>query len=66
MSLLNRLRDRRAEPEPTAEPDPAPAPSPTGSCTKCAPAHFDRGPKFHGHVAARGRAVPSDNGLRVL
>lgn len=63
MSLLARLRGALAEPEP--EPTAVPTPSATG-CQKCKPAPFDRGPKFGGHVAARGRTVPADNGLRSI
>lgn len=65
MSLLARLRDLAADPEPEpAEPDPSPSSS--GACSKCAPAAFDRGPRWRGHVAARGRTVPADNGLRSI
>lgn len=64
MSVLTRLRDALAEPEPAAV-ETEPSPPPTG-CTKCEPAPFDRGPKFGGHVAARGRTVPADNGLRSI
>ncbi|AMU45427.1 Uncharacterised protein [Mycobacteroides abscessus subsp. abscessus] len=66
MNLISKLRDAQNVPEPeptTVEPDPTP--SNTG-CGKCAPAPFDRGPRFGGHVAARGRAVPTDNGLRSI
>ncbi len=64
MSMLSRLRDLTAA---TPEPEPEPAPDPSGTgCMKCLPAAFDRGPRFHGHVAARGRAIPTDNGLRLV
>lgn len=64
MSILNRLRNRRAEPEPTAvEPDPTPSSS---GCGKCSPAPFNRGPKFGGTILARGRGLPHDPGLQVL
>ncbi|WP_078290448.1 hypothetical protein [Mycobacterium sp. D16R24] len=61
MSILTKLRLTLADPEPTAEPEP----SATG-CTKCEPAPFDRGPRFGGHVAARGRGLPIDNGLKAI
>lgn len=63
MSLIAKLRDLAAEPEPAAV-EAEPSPSPTGC--KCSPAPFNRGPKFGGTILARGRAVPTDNGLRVL
>ncbi|WP_157901577.1 hypothetical protein [Mycobacteroides chelonae] len=64
MSMLSRLRDlTAATPEP--EPEPAPDPVPFVGC-KCEPAPFDRGPRFGGHVAARGYGLPHDPGLRVL
>ncbi|MFL0159521.1 hypothetical protein [Mycobacteroides chelonae] len=62
MSLISKLRERQAEPEPTPV---EPSPPPTG-CVKCAPQPFSKGPKFGGTILARGRAVPTDNGLRVL
>lgn len=62
MKMINRLREVLTEPEPNAVET---VPSSTG-CTKCAPAPFDRGPRFRGHVAARGRGVPTDNGLRAI
>ncbi|TDZ77064.1 hypothetical protein [Mycobacteroides salmoniphilum] len=61
MSLLRRLRDRMP-----ATPELEPDPSPSIGCRKCEPAIKRRGPKFGGHVAARGRGLPVDNGLRVI
>ncbi|KRQ26869.1 hypothetical protein BKG82_06535 [Mycobacteroides chelonae] len=64
MSLLNRMRDLAAEPEPAVEAEPAASSS--SGCKKCAPAPINRGPKFGGHVAARSRGLPIDNGLRAI
>lgn len=67
MSMLSRLRDRQAEPEPSPVPHGTPEPTPSGTgCMKCLPAPLSRGPRFGGHVAARGRGVPTDNGLRLV
>ncbi|MBF9328242.1 hypothetical protein [Mycobacteroides chelonae] len=69
MSMLSRLRDlTAANPEPTPEPEPEPAieTMPSSAGCRCRPESFDRGPKFGGTVLARGRGVPTDNGLRVL
>lgn len=65
MSMLSRLRDlTAADTEP--EPEPAPDPVPFVGCTKCPAAPLNRGPKFGGTILARGRAVPGDNGLRLV